>query len=193
MGDFMSRENNFPIKYAVLELKEEGGYITNYKDIVRGYIVSKCWVVESSIKYFPDGSSKIFHNVIFPYKDLDTLKTSLRNDDQYIGERVTINYDFNYNPYPVDVVSELFDSYEDAKTMSEEKNKELKGHIASEVCFSISDPRFIQTLSNYKHKFEEQLSICQLFEKLSLLKTEDMIITEDINQDKNLQLLKSCK
>ena len=46
MGDFMSRENNFPIKYAVLELKEEGGYITNYKDIVRGYIVSKCWVAE---------------------------------------------------------------------------------------------------------------------------------------------------
>ncbi len=186
----MSRDNNFPIKYAILELKEKGGYITNYKDIVRGYIVSKCWVVESSIKYFSDGSSKLFHKVIFPYKDLDTLKTSLRNDDQYIGQRVTINYDFNYNPYPVDVVSELFDSYEDAKIISEEKNKETKNHIASKVYFNISDPRFKQTLSAYKHEFEEQLSICQLFEKLSLLNTEDMTITEGISHDKELQLLK---
>ncbi len=186
----MSIDNNFPIKYAILELKEKGGYITNYKDIVRGYIVSKCWVVESSIKYFSDGSSKLFHKVIFPYKDLDTLKTSLRNDDQYIGERVTINYDFNYNPYPVDVVSKLFDSYEDAKIIAEEKNQEMKNNIASKVYSSISDPRFKQTLSTYEHEFEEQLDICYLFEKLSLLKTENMTITESLSQNKEIQLLK---
>lgn len=186
----MSRDNKFPIKYTILKLKEQGGYITNYEDIVRGYIVSKCWVVESSIKYFSDGNSKLFHKVIFPYKDLDTLKTSLRNDDEYIGERVTINYDFNYNPYPVDVVSELFDSYEDAKIIAEEKNQEMKNNIASRIYFSISDPRFKQTLSDYEREFAEQLSICQLFEKLSLLETEDMTITESLSQDKGLQLLK---
>ena len=186
----MSIDNNFPIKYAILELKEKGGYITNYKDIVRGYIVSKCWVVESSIKYFSDGSSKLFHKVIFPYKDLDTLKTSLHNDDQYIGERVTIDYDFNYNPVPVDVVSELFDSYEDAKIIAEEKNQEMKNNIASKVYFSISDPRFKQTLSAYEHEFAEQLAICYLFEKLSLLKTENMTITESLSQNKEIQLLK---
>ena len=54
----MYKDNNFPIKYAILELKEKGGYITNYEYIVRGYIVSKCWVVESSIKYFSDGDSE---------------------------------------------------------------------------------------------------------------------------------------
>ncbi len=35
----MDKDNNFPIKYAILKLKEKGGYITNYKDITRGYIV----------------------------------------------------------------------------------------------------------------------------------------------------------
>ncbi len=186
----MNSESNFPIKYAILELKEKGGYITNYKDIVRGYIVSKCWVVESSIKYFSDGNSKLFHKVIFPYQDLNTLKTALRNNDEYIGERVTINYDCNYNPYPVDIVSELFDSYEEAKSIAEEKNKEMKKNIASKIYFSISDPRFKQTLSNYEHEFVEQLSNCQLFEKLAILETEDMTITESINQENGLPLLK---
>ena len=176
----MSIDNNFPIKFAILELKETGGYITNYKDIVRGYIVSKCWVVESSIKYFSDGNSKLFHKVIFPYKDLNTLKTALRNNDEYIGERVTINYDCNYNLCPVDVVSELFDSYEDAKNIAEAKNQEMKNNIALNK----------QTLFDYEHEFVEQLSICQLFEKLALLKTEDMTITESINQENGFPLLK---
>ena len=179
----MSKDNNFPIKYAILELKEKGGYLTNYEDIVRGYIVSKCWIVESSIKYFSNGNSIFFHKVIFPYKDLDTFKISLSNNIEDIGKRVIINYDFNYNPYPIDIVSEIFDSYEDAKKRAEEKNKELKN---SNLYFNISDPTFKQALSNYEYQFEEQLSICQLFEQLSLLASEDM----KISQDKELQLVK---
>ena len=109
---------------------------------------------------------------------------------KYIGEKVNINYDFNYNPYPVDVVQELFDSYEDAKIIAEEKNQEMKNNIASKVYFSISDPRFKQTLSAYEQEFAEQLAICYLFEKISLLKTENMTITESISQNKELEILK---
>ena len=68
----------------------------------------------------------------------------------------------------------------------EEKNQEMKNNIASKIHFRISDSRFKQTLSDYEHEFTEQLSICQLFEKLSLSETEDMTITHD----KRLQLLK---
>ena len=184
----MNRNNNFPINYTVLELKEDGGYITNYEDIVRGYIVSKCWVVESSIKYYEDGNSKLFHKVIFPYKNLETLKASLRNNSKYIGERVIINHDFNYNPYPTDIVTNLFDTYEEAKLKAEEKNKELKNQIVSKVYFNISDSKFKQMLATCEQEFSAQLSICQLFEELSLLKTKDMTITKSINQE--LQLLK---
>ena len=187
----MYKDNNFPIKYAILELKEKGGYITNYEYIVRGYIVSKCWVVESSIKYFSDGDSEFFHKVVFPYKNLDNLKMSLRSDGRYIGKRVTINYDFNYNPYPVDVVKELFDTYEEAKIKAEEKNEEMKDNIASKIYFSISDPRFKQTLSEYERELEEQLSICQLFEKIALIKSKDMTITENTETNKGIQLLKT--
>ena len=66
----------------------------------------------------------------------------------------------------------------------------MKKNIASKIYFSISDPRFKQTLSNYEHEFVEQLSNCQLFEKLAILETEDMTITESINQENGLPLLK---
>ena len=74
----------------------------------------------------------------------------------------------------------MFDSYEDAKNIAEEKNQEMKNNIALNK----------QTLFDYEHEFVEQLSICQLFEKLALLKTEDMTITESINQENGLPLLK---
>lgn len=69
----------------------------------------------------------------------------------------------------------------------------MKNNIASKIYYSISDSRFKQTLSDYEHEFIEQLSICQLFEKLSLLKTEDMVISDSINPTKELQLLKIKK
>ena len=66
----------------------------------------------------------------------------------------------------------------------------MKNNIASKVYLSISDSRFKQTLSAYEHEFAEQLDICYLFEKISLLNTENMTITESLSQNKELQLLK---
>lgn len=186
----MSDENNYPIKYAVLELTEEGGYPVNYKDIVRGYIVSKCYVVESSIKYFYNGDSKIFHKVVFPFKSLKTLKLSLRNQNQYNGEKVTPKYDYNNEPYPVNIVSDLFDTYEDAKVQAQSQNEKLKHQIVSKIPYSVSDPKFKPTLAEYEKDYIEQLAICQLFEKLALSNTEDMNITLEIEDKNELELLK---
>ena len=53
----MSTINSRMIKYfynteEIANLKKEGSYLAHYKDVIQGYIVSKCWVVESSIKYY---------------------------------------------------------------------------------------------------------------------------------------------
>ena len=61
----MSRELNYPIKYAVLELKEKGGYLVGYKGITQGFIVSKCYVIRSNRAYNSDGS-KIFRSLKNP-------------------------------------------------------------------------------------------------------------------------------
>ncbi len=184
-------DNKFPIKYAVLELKETGGYYCSYQDIVRGYIVSKCWVIESGIKYFPNGESKIFHQVIFPYKDLSDFKISLRNNSEEIMDKKIIPTCYaSFNPYVYDTVSDIFDCYEDAKVIANEKNEEMKRQLVSEINYSVSNSKLKETLDEMRKDFDEQLDICELFEELSLSNTENMEITDNIETFKNHQLSK---
>lgn len=81
----MNKEINYPIKYTILELKERGGYLVGYEDITQGFVVSKCYVIESSIAYNADGSNKIIHKVVFPFQNIESFKISLRNGMQNIG------------------------------------------------------------------------------------------------------------
>lgn len=179
----MNNENKYPVQYAVLELKEKGGYLVGYKDIIRGNIVSKCYVVESSIKYSSDGNKQIFHKVVFPFKSLETLKLSLRNNSEYIGEKAAPGYDANNEPYPVDIVSDVFDTYEEANVKAQERNEKMKQ-------LSVSDDETKRVLTEYEKDFMGQLSICKLFERLALAKTEDMNITHELEEDIKLELLK---
>lgn len=186
-------DNKFPIKYAVLELKQKGGYTNNYEDIIRGYIVSKCWVVESSIKYSSSGESKISHKVIFPYSNLDNFKASLHNNGKYIGERIMPSYDACDEPYPVDIVTDLFDTYDDAKVKAKEKNDALRKELIITIPYRKYYPQFKITFVDVEEKFKSELAICQLFENEVEENTKDMIITPNIEETKGIQLLKSYK
>ena len=181
----MNEENNYPIKYAVLELKERGGYNARYNDIIRGYIASKCYVLESHIKYLPNGDIKTFHKVIFPYSNVELFKLELQNGNlNNIGERNTIHYDAYGNPYPVSIVSELFENYEEAKEQAIEKNKKMKSNLSMEIPGPVNRPGFIEEYEELKEEFNYQLSICELFEQAVTSKTDDMNVT--IDSDKNI-------
>lgn len=185
----MSIENKYPVKYAVLELKENGGFINQYKDIIRGYVVSKCYVIESSFRYFSDGSSKTYHKVVFPFKDLNSFRVSFDNKNNYIGNRVVPGYDVDYNL--VDIVSELFDTYEEAKIEAYNKNKCMKSRLFLDIPYSVLDSRFKQALEICEKEFDEQLYFCQLFENIVLLNTKDMNISQEFDECRTLKLLKS--
>lgn len=165
----MSKELHQPIKYAVLELKEKGGYLVGYKDITQGFIVSKCYVIGSNRVYNSDGSKNLTHTVVFPFKDISYFKDSFRNNFQNIGDKNVPSYDGPNDSYLTDVVAELFDSYETAKVDTEQKNEEYKQNLylkeQSEILTS---------------EFKQSLELCYLFEQLVLDATEDMKITEHL-------------
>lgn len=169
------RENvKYPIKYAVLELRKSGGASVCYKDITLGYIVSKCYVMEVSIKNFPSGNNKVSYKVVFPFKDIDikNIKLALPEDNNYyIGEKTLPSYDANGEPYPIDEVSDLFESYEEAKKEAEVKNQ-----------------KFLE-INKKSEDIKEQLTICQKYEKLVSLKTVDMNVTSDVRLKEVVQLL----
>lgn len=171
----MHEQNNFPVKYAILELKEEGGYLSNYKDITRGFVVSKCYVLESVIKYLADGSSKAFYKVFFPFQNLSILKVALQNNKLDIGQKLEPKFNLNNEVNSTTTVFNLFDTYEDAKRFSHIKNEILK----DELPIYISPKEYL-----------EYLSICQLFEGLTEENTEDMLITDALDNE-HLQLIKS--
>ena len=166
----MNKEINYPIKYTVLELKENGGYQAGYEDITQGFIVSKCYVIESSIIYNPDGSNVVTHKVVFPFKDIEEFKISLRNGSENIGTAQIPRYDGSGSIYPISIVPDLYDSYEEAKVAAEEKNKEHRYNL-------ILNKESIG-------KFETSLEICNKFERLVLAATEDMDISKEVNTNK---------
>lgn len=161
----MSKEIQLPIKYAVLELKEKGGY----KDITRGFIVSKCYVMESNVIHNPDGSKKRIYKVAFPFNDIAYLKDSLKNGAKNIGNKNVLSYDGDNVSHSVDEVTDLFDVYETAKVTAEQKNKEYEQNLNRD-----------EQLGILKQDFEQNLEFCYLFEQLVLEETKDMKITEHL-------------
>ena len=193
----MSKEINYPIKYAVLELKEKGGYLVGYEDITQGFIASKCYVIESSIIYASDGSNTIIHKVVFPFEDIKSFKISLINGRQDIGNAKIPQYDACGRIYPINVVTDLFDSYELAKEAAKEKNEEHRCNIISKVPVSIparlSNSNWQKQYEELKQEFDNGLETCNLFEQLVLAATEDMNISEEVTTDEQKSFVKTLK
>lgn len=103
----MSGVINYPIKYAILELKKTGGWADRYETITQGFIVSKCYVVESSITYHFNGNNKIAHKVVFPFENLLCLEESLMNGKQNIGEPNISSYDACNRPSLINIVKTI--------------------------------------------------------------------------------------
>lgn len=193
-GGFMNKENIFPIKYAVLELKAK-----NWKgeDVTKGYIVSKCYVVGyytyEDISMLGQKRENIWYKVIFPYKDYEGFIESLRDYNEDIGKRVILNDDFNFESKQIDKVFKVFNTYEDAKEMAENYNQSLKSELfryaqrkhKHGLAFNSQIHDAIhKTYNNLVSNFERELERCYQFEELSLANTEDMIITRDMDVKK---------
>ncbi len=66
-------------------MKRSGGCLVGYRAIIVGYIPSKCYAVESDIKYCPNKAIKIFHKVVFPFEkeEFESFQYSLQNGYPY--------------------------------------------------------------------------------------------------------------
>lgn len=181
----MRNELNYPVKYAVLELKERGGWAADYQDVNQGFIVSKCYVIESSIKYDYYGKPTEFNKVVFPYDDISTFKIALKNGGHRVGKRNIPAYDACGNPHPIRIVDKLFDTYEEAKEEACLKNEEYKNNLINNV--STLEPHWTYQYELLKQDYESRLSLSILFETLITNETTDMEVTRD---KENVKVLK---
>ena len=164
----MKKENNYPIAYAVLELKEKGGYIDSYADITQGFIASKCYVLESSVVYNSDGSCKFVHKVVFPYNDIKGFKAAIKNGSHNIGDKEEVKYDAYGNAFPVSIVTELYDSFEVAKLADNSSLSFIKSFSRKLIKTFISKPSSFLPGSEYSVKKSNLPSIFFICPELSL-------------------------
>lgn len=171
----------YPVKYAVEELKVEGGYITNGEDVIKGYIVSKCYLIEDRISYDESYEVKgIKHLVAFPYVDFEdfiTYKRRIRNMNTTPFRSIPDYYEVRKDPnreklgYSHFIISDLYDSYEEAFFAADSKNITLKGEL------------LLHTSTNQYEvesaRIDYDLDLCREYEKFVFERTTDMKVVGD--------------
>jgi len=186
----MEQYLNYPIKYAVMELKERKGWIDNYEEITCGFIVSKCYVVDSNIKYYSNGELKISHKVVFPFCIKPSYELSLKD----ICENPNPTYDLLGNCYLEQTVENIFNTYEEAKIKASQKNESLKEKLCLQVY--VFDPNLKENYNELKKEFDKKIEVCQDIEKwiayhTSLMRvTKNNIVIENEQNQKSPRLIK---
>lgn len=165
------KELNYPIKYAILGIEEQVGWLPGLHEMEReydvcGYIVSKVYVVGESIKYCSDGSYKKFYQVVFPFTSI------------YEKKRQIPSYNLNCDCYNYVNVSNLFDTFDDAKIVSSEKNRELRAKSYLPVSYGNKMAWKDRILKGQELFDKRQVNYLE-FENFISMETIDMEITSD--------------
>ena len=151
---------NFPIKYAVLGIKEQG-------DEIVAYSAEKVYVISEKVEYFKDGTSKKKYQVVFPFKNREDYKTG----------GVTPEFTHYNQCYNSDIIDDLYDSYEEAKDVSKALNKELRQ--VSLVGIDTSIKEWPEQVMKKQRMFDQKLAIYEDLE-LAIASLEiDMLVSEE--------------
>ena len=151
----------YPIKYALMPIIEQVSWTHGLHEMEReydvvAYIVSKAYLVNKTIKYYSNGTEDYLFKVVFPHTDFSNL--DIKNIPKY-----NINCDC-LNSIEV---SEVFDTYEEAKQARNLENCKLRS-----LCYSISQAK----------QFTEELKKYNQLEEFILWSTKDMNISEEVQK-----------
>ena len=171
---------SLPVKYAILELKADGGFAFDYEDITRGFIVSKCYVLEDRLIY-----SSNYHKYVisFPYDNFEYFMLWFKNNQHkyngYMNDLYKYYDETSHDPskeyeregYPVHIATKLYDDYFIAKEIADHKNGILKGELLTNT-----GSKAYQRLLG---EFDNTMLMCGEYEKFIFANTSDMQIDKD--------------
>ena len=162
--------DNYPIKYAVLGLIDENN--TTF-----GFIASKCYVIEDSIRYLPDGNNIKYHKVVFPYTNIVDYINKIYYD--YHTQDIGCRNIPEYNLYNASIAMNLFDNYEDAHVEATLSNQKLVEDLISKLPWS--HPDYEKEKEKISFIFSLNMTTCRKFEELIQKQTGDMKISNKEN------------
>lgn len=151
---------NYPIKYSVMPIIDQ----SEKNDIVC-YIVSKCYVINDIKRYEQNGKCSKKYEVVFPYQ--------LAGNGIYRREEPSFNY-YNDNCTNSNIVDCVFDTYEEAVKIANEKNIRIYEGKISYLSFD----ELIEKMDSIKKEYSEKLKKYKLLEQQILLETSNLKINE---------------
>ena len=171
---------NYTVKYAAMPLRHPRDYKIvpqyAYEDSLFGntnpylniYIVSKCYLLETYEKHFPNGAKRRKHKVVFPYLQAGDLLTFLRIEPTFC--------DFDGSLENGIEVDEVFDCYEDALKEANRQNKKTLGNCFQEVWYRPEKEDKIKQLR------KEALRECKKYETIIAENTQDLKIPNEVKE-----------
>ena len=162
---------NYPIKYAVLGIEEQVGWVPGWHNEEReyaicGYIVSKVYVVGELISYNCDDTYTKKYQVVFPFNYLTDRERQIPKYNAYGKCYNSIN------------VPQIFDSIEEAKQFANQLNKDLREKCYLPVSFGIG-MTWGERVIKGQEEFDKRIPKYLDFEKFISKETSDMEITPD--------------
>lgn len=154
-----------PVKFAVLTLKETDDR-TN-KTVTRGKIVSKCYLLETKERCYPNGQVDTTYVVNFPFDDIKTYEETMFTLKPNIG---IATFDKQTE------VDNVYDTYEEAKA-------ELDKSIACSekmayLRIKLSEKDWKETIKRVDRALRVSKAICSSYETRVLDATKDMVVEE---------------
>lgn len=149
---------NYPVKYALMPIYEQVGWMSGLHELERsyevvGYIVSKCYVVSKKVSYLEYGSKKREFEVVFPYQKTDYMRIHDWN-------RVYPEFNFNGHCINSNIVGKLYDDFNDAKEVAEKLNRDILSYNLGMISFRNKESR-----ENAKNEHEERMTRFKCLER----------------------------
>ncbi len=167
------KDLKYPIKYAVMPIKEQIGWSNGLNELEREYgvvanIVSKCYVIGEQKKYSSDGTIEIKYEVVFLYNKqytsyYDKFKPSIPEFN--IWSQCTNSI----------FVNQLFNSFEEALIVAKQFNDEIVHH---KIMFLHFDKDFQSKVEKIKTEHQETLDKYKKIEEEIQQETNNVEITK---------------
>ncbi len=169
----IDKENlKYPIKYAVMPIKEQVGWSHGLNELEPEYgvvanIVSKCYVIGERKNYFSDGTFEIKYEVVFLYnkRNANYYEEFKATIPEFIVASECINSIF---------VNQVFNSFEEALTAASKSNDEVLHQKLIKVYL---DKDFKTKIEAIEKEHQNTLDKYKKIEEMIQQKTSAVVIT----------------
>ena len=170
-------KNNYPIKYTLLPIINQTSYMHKInkeeKYSIVCYIVSKCYLMSEIKKYNQNGMIDEEYQIVYPY--------IYNESNLWIREEPNFNI-ISGNCTNSVIVNQIFNNYDDAVEVKNEKNNELFYNQYSSILIK----EYVEKIKQYEDEFNKKISYYNEIEKDIELKTNDL----KIDNEKVIKLIK---